>query len=450
MDRNYGENAAGEEYTFPLPDEEHDKVYGVHNRRIAIEEDTLIPLVNEMKRTRLLTKEGEIELARTMESGLQKVLKVAASLPSENGRSQSGTGSRSSSSRTAGPIPAGTCRSGDVQREGHEPCWSDTGTDCDNYRVTSEEVFTLIERMKAFGHVPAKLVKSSWETPRSRASKPAHPKEKELAPLPAEGNADLNQNMNLLLEGEKEFLNARKTMITANLRLVLSVARRYVGRGLSLSDLIQEGNLGLMKAVDRFDYKMGYKFSTYAAWWIRQTITRALSDHSRTIRLPTHMVELSHKIIAAEKVLRQQGGCEPTSDEIADYLTIPVQKVEAVLRSLKHPLSLESSSDEESGNIIDFVKDDHSQSVLDRLILADYKKKLGRLLCQLPPQQALVIRKRYGFAGEISHTLEELSRELSVSRERVRQIESAALKKLKTLSREFRENPEPVIPTGSV
>ncbi|MEW6054856.1 MAG: RNA polymerase sigma factor RpoD/SigA [Nitrospirota bacterium] len=440
--KDHTETETEEEHIFLATGEDQNQAYEAscsHDRRISPEEDFLIPLVNEMKRTRLLTKNGEIELAKKMEAAVQKMREVFASMPlDDKGPIPVKTNSLSDTSSPGTTKTIQDGYSGEIGGNNNEPRSFAMADDCGHSRFTSEEVFSLVQRMKTFfADTEAELkgaAKSNRTLQKLRLSRSKSRGDQEIPARCIFEPSGLKQKLDMLREGEREFIDARKAMITANLRLVVSIAKRYIGKGLSLSDLIQEGNLGLMKAVDKFEYKMGYKFSTYAAWWIRQSITRALSDHSRTIRLPTHVVELSHKILAAEKILRQQVGFEPTPDEIAHYLNMPVYKVETILRALKNPLSLDSPPDEKAGNMLDFVMDEQSPSALDQIINSDLKEKVGRLLHQLPPQQALVIRKRYGFHGEIPHTLGDLAREISVSRERVRQIESAAIKKLQSLS----------------
>lgn len=257
---------------------------------------------------------------------------------------------------------------------------------------------------------------------------------------------EMKKTLRVLMQGEKEVFEARKAMIEANLRLVISIAKRYIGRGLGFSDLIQEGNSGLMRAVDKFEYKRGYKFSTYATWWIRQAITRALADQSRTIRIPVHMVETINKITKMARELVQELGREPTSVEIAEKLKMPVEKVNGILKISKEPISLETPIGEEDSHLRDFIEDKAMLSPLDFAIRDDMKKRIDKILCSLLPKEENIIRKRFGIGVDVPHTLEETGMEFDVTRERIRQIEVKAIRKLKHPSRskwlrEFIEKP---------
>ncbi len=258
--------------------------------------------------------------------------------------------------------------------------------------------------------------------------------------------SDMKKAMKELLIGEEIVDEARKAMIEANLRLVVSIAKRYLGRGMSFSDLIQEGNSGLMRAVDKFEYKRGYKFSTYATWWIRQAITRALADQSRTIRIPVHMVETMNKITKIARELVQELGREPTPFEISDKLKLPVDKVHSILKISKEPISLETPIGEEDSHLMDFIEDKGTQSPLDAAIQDDMKKRIDQILSSLPVKEEKIIRKRFGIGFDVPQTLEEVGLEFEVTRERIRQIEVKAIRKLKHPSRskwlrEFIEKP---------
>jgi RNA polymerase primary sigma factor len=257
---------------------------------------------------------------------------------------------------------------------------------------------------------------------------------------------ELKEKLKEVIKGEKIIYEARKVMIEANLRLVISIAKRYLGRGLSFSDLIQEGNSGLMKAVDKFEYKRGYKFSTYATWWIRQAITRALSEQSRTIRIPVHLIETMNKINKATRTLVQELGREPYPYEIAERTNIPISKINILLKMSKEPISLDAPIGDEDNQLIDFIEDKTIDSPLELAIKDDMKNLIDKILSTLPQKEETIIRKRYGIGQNKTSTLEEVGNEMNVTRERIRQIEAKALRKLKHPSRskwlrEFIESP---------
>lgn len=248
--------------------------------------------------------------------------------------------------------------------------------------------------------------------------------------------AIMSSKMDALEKTETEVHMAKSQLIESNLRLVISVAKRYIGKGLSLSDLIQEGNIGLMKAVDKFEYRRGYKFSTYATWWIRQAISRAIADQSRTIRIPVHMIESMNRISKAIKELVQESGVEPTYEEIAEKTKLPLEKVTATLKLTKEPISIETPVGEEEESMLkDFIVDKSNLSPLEEVLHGDLKNHIDKVLCTLSPKEEAVIRKRYGLGDDSPHTLEEVGKSFDVTRERIRQIELKAIKKLKHPSR---------------
>jgi len=462
FEEEYGEEAESEE-------EDHHK----ESPFLSGDHDPVKIYLKEMGGVPLLTKEGEIEIAKMIEQHKGKVARVIFSLPFVLNKLI-----------TLGDmVEAGEAPLEEIIQNGEDEIEEDLIVERERFSEITSSLRPLYDKRKALltqvegsggplrkktekaladnlenilGHIGQLNLKDDVISAFSEEIKKA---EVEIGELQAKivagddieecgreivrresllgiSHDEMKKAAVVLGEGEDEIRKAKNSLIEANLRLVISIVKKHLGRGLGFSDLIQEGNVGLMKAVDKFEYKRGYKFSTYATWWIRQAITRAIAEQSRTIRIPVHMVEAVNRMTKAMQELVQEKGREPSSEEVAERMKIPVEKVRIMLKISKEPISLETPiGEDEDSHIRDFIEDKSVLSPLDMAMQGDMKKNIDKALSSLTDREQSIIRKRFGLGEDTPHTLEEVGLEFDVTRERVRQIEVKAIRKLRHPSR---------------